>query len=418
MIDIGIRREDKNRWERRVPLTPEHVAELVQEDGFSVALQPSPLRIFPDQDYRAAGATVQEDLSGCRLVLGVKEVPPELLLPQKPYMFFSHTAKGQVYNMPLLRRVLELGCTLMDYEMIADDAGRRLIFFGRHAGYAGMVDALWALGRRMRAEGFETSFAALRPSHTYGSVPEAAEFIGAVVGRRIRQEGLNPALHPLVVGFTGGGNVSQGAQEILSHLPTVEVDPEELPSLAEATRLSRKAVYKTVFRRRHREDFSRHLPYLTVLVNGIYWEPTEPRLVTRVSLQRLWSDSAAPRLRVIADISCDVEGSIEATVRATSPDDPVFVYDPATAEATSGVRGRGPVIMAVDNLPAEFPRDATEHFGDSLYPLLEQLVRADFTADFEHLRLPPPVCGAVIAHRGQLAPRYRYLAEAVEKAPA
>lgn len=418
MIDIGLRREDKNRWERRAPLTPEHVAELVQEDGFSVAVQPSPLRIFPDQEYQAAGATVQEDLSDCRLVLGVKEVPSNLLLPQKPYMFFSHTTKGQAYNMPLLQRVLELGCTLMDYEMIVDSAGRRLIFFGRHAGYAGMVDALWALGQRMRVEGFETSFAAVRPSHTYGSVPEAAEFIGAVVGRRIRQEGLNPALHPLVVGFTGGGNVSQGAQEILSHLPTVEVDPEELHSLAKATRLSRKAVYKAVFRRRHRENFARHLPYLTVLVNGIYWEPAEPRLVTRASLQQLWSDSATPHLRVIADISCDVDGSIESTVRATSPDDPVFVYNPATGAATSGVRGRGPVVLAVDNLPAEFPRDATEHFGDSLYPLLELIVRADYGASFEQLALPASVSGAVIAHRGRLTPRYRYLMEALEKTPA
>jgi hypothetical protein len=263
MFDIGIRREDKNRWERRTPLTPEHVAELVQEDGFSVAAQPSPLRIFPDEEYRAAGATVQEDLSPCRLVLGVKEVPLKLLLPQKPYMFFSHVIKGQAYNMPLLRRVLDLECTLMDYEMVVDHRGRRLIFFGRHAGYAGMVDALWALGQRMRVEGFETSFAALGPSHTYGSIHEAAEFIAATVGRRIRQEGLNPALHPLVVGFTGGGNVSQGAQEILGRLPTVEVDPEDLPSLAEATRLSRKAVYKVVFRREHRENFHRHLPYLT-----------------------------------------------------------------------------------------------------------------------------------------------------------
>lgn len=418
MTDIGIRREDKNRWERRTPLTPEHVSELVKERGRTVAVQPSPLRIYPEEDFRAAGASVQEDLSDCRVILGVKEVPARLLLAGKPYLFFSHVVKGQPHNMGLLRRILELRCTLMDYEMIVDRYGRRLIFFGRHAGYAGMVDALWALGQRMLTEGFETSLAAVRPAHTYQSVHEATEFLATQVGRRIREQGLNPALHPLVFGFTGGGNVSVGAQEILHRLPTVEVHPDELPRLAEVRGLSRRAVYKVVFRREHRVEFARHLPYLTVLVNGIYWEPSRPRLVTREDLRKLWSNNQAPRLRVLADISCDVEGSIEATVRATSPDDPVFVYDPMSGEPTSGVKGRGPVVLAVDNLPAEFPRDASEHFSDSLFPFLEELLAADFNAEYEHLALPAAVLGAVVAHRGELGPNYRYLEEALQKAGA
>jgi alpha-aminoadipic semialdehyde synthase len=416
VIDIGIRREDKNRWERRAPLTPEHVHELVYERGLSVAVQPSPLRIFSDEEYRQGGAALEEDLSNCRVMLGVKEVPPRLLLPAKPYLFFSHVVKGQLSNMPLLRRILELRCTLMDYEMILNRYGKRLIFFGRHAGYAGMVDALWALGQRMLAEGFETSLAVVRPAHTYRSVDEAADFLAATVGRRIRQEGLKPALHPLVVGFTGGGNVSQGAQEILDRLPTVEVHPEDLPSLASASGLSRKAVYKVLFRRDDRIDFARHLPHLTVLLNGIYWQPGQDQLVTRENLQELWSDSARPRLRLLADVSCDVDGSIEATVRVTSPDDPIYVYDPYTGTTTSGVKGRGPVVLAVDNLPAEFPRDASEHFGDSLYPFLTELVAADFTVEFEHLALPAAVLGAVVAHGGELAPRYRHLEESLKKA--
>jgi saccharopine dehydrogenase (NAD+, L-lysine-forming) len=258
----------------------------------------------------------------------------------------------------------------------------------------------------------------VRPAHTYRSVDEAADFLAATVGRRIRQQGLIPALHPLVVGFTGGGNVSQGAQEILDRLPMVEVQPEDLPGLASATGLSRKAVYKVVFRREARVDFERHLPYLTVLVNGIYWEPGQAPLVTREALRKLWADSARPRLRLLADITCDVEGSIEATVRTTSPDDPVYVYDPSSGEATSGVEGRGPVVLAVDNLPAEFPRDATEHFGDSLYPFLAGLAAADFSVEFEHLALPAAILGAVVAHAGELAPRYRYLEDALRKAGA
>jgi saccharopine dehydrogenase (NAD+, L-lysine-forming) len=415
--DVGIRREDKNRWERRAPLTPAHVHELVRDQGRTVGVQPSTLRIYTDEEYRDAGATVTEDLSGCRVILGVKEVPPDLLIAGKPYLFFSHVIKGQAYNMPLLRRVLDRRCTLVDYEPIVDRFGRRLIFFGRHAGYAGMIDALWALGQRMLADGFETSFAAMKPATQFRSVDDAAEYIASIVGRRIRERGLHPALYPLVVGFTGGGNVSQGAQEIFGRLPVVELNPDELPALAGDEGLSRRAVYKVVFRREHRADFARHLPYLTMLVNGVYWEPGEPRLVTREDLRRLWA-AGTPRLRVLADITCDVSGSIEATTRATMPDDPVYVYDPETGEATSGVEGRGPVVLAVDNLPAEIPRDSSERFGDSLFPFISRLTGVDYDVSFEFLSLPAAVIGAVVAHAGELTPRYRYLEKALGKAGA
>ncbi|MFQ5776997.1 MAG: hypothetical protein ACE5IP_03205 [Terriglobia bacterium] len=418
MTDIGIRREDKNRWERRAPLTPAHVEELVKEQGRSVALQPSPLRIYADEEYRAAGARVQEDLTDCRVVLGVKEVPPPLLLPEKPYLIFSHVIKGQAANIPLLRQALDRRCTLIDYEMIADGSGRRLIFFGRHAGYAGLVDALWALGQRLLTEGIETPFAAVRPAHTYRSVDEAADFLAATVGRRIRAHGITPALRPFVVGFTGKGNVSQGAQEIFDRLPMVEVEPNDLSALASQASLSHHAVYKVVFGRKACVNLARHLPHLTVLVNGIYWEPGQPRLVTREELRKLWSADAQPRLRLLADISCDIEGSIEATVRTTTPDDPVFVYDSLTGEVRSGVEGRGPVVLAVDNLPAEFPRDSSEHFGDSLFPFLAPLLTANYQADFAHLALPASLLGAVITHRGALTPRSQYLEEALRKAGA
>lgn len=418
MTDIGIRREDKNRWEQRAPLTPAHVEELVREQGRSVAVQPSPLRIYADEEYRAAGARLQEDLGDCRVVLGVKEVPPRLLQPEKPYLIFSHVIKGKAANMPLLRQALERRCTLIDYEMIVDGAGRRLIFFGRHAGYAGLVDALCALGQRLLTEGIETPFAAVRPAHTYRSVDEAVEFLTTTVGRRIREQGIHPALRPLVVGFTGEGNVSRGAQEIFDRLPMVEVAPDALPTLAAEPSLSHHAVYKVVLRREACVNFARHLPYLTVLVNGIYWKPGQARLVAREDLRKLWRAEAQPRLRILADISCDVEGSIEATVRTTTPDDPVFVYDPLTGEARSGVAGRGPVVLAVDNLPAEFPRDSSEHFGDSLFPFLAPLLTANYQANFAHLALPASLLGAVITHRGALTPRYRHLEEALRKAGA
>lgn len=418
MIDIGIRREDKNEWERRVPLTPLHVEELVREHGLSIAVQPSPRRIFSDEEFERAGADVREDLSECRVILGVKEVPPDKLLPGKAYLFFAHVIKGQRENMPLLRRILERGCTLIDYERIVDRSDRRLIFFGRHAGYAGMVDALWAFGRRMAWEGVTTPFAEIEPAHHYRSVDDAGDFLATKVAPAIREHGIPHALHPLVVGFTGGGNVSQGAQEILDRLPLVEIEPEELAGLAEEPGLSRRAIYKVVFRREDRFDFGRHLPYLTMLINGIFWAPGHAKLVTRGELRKQWR-GAVPKLRVLADLSCDLNGSIEATVKITTPGDPIYVFDPETGGIHPGVEGHGPVVLAVDNLPTEFPRDASESFGDCLFPFLSALASADYEVDFEQLRLPPEVRPAVITHAGELTSRYSYLEEYLspEKSP-
>ncbi len=417
-IDIGIRAEDEGRSERRAPLTPAHVAELVHDQGRSVAVEASPVRIYPDEEYAASGAVLTTALSGCRVVIGVKEVPLDRVLALTTYAVFPHVIKGQKENMPALRRFLERRSTLIDYESIVDRFGRRLIFFGRHAGFAGMVDALWALGRRLEVEGLESAFAIAEPARRHRSVEAAAEHLSAAVGRRIRERGVRRELHPLVVGFTGGGNVAAGAQEIVHRLPVVEVAPEELPGLFVNAGLSRHAVYKVVFRRVHREAFEQYLPYLTVLVNGIFWMPGQPQLVSREALARLFGGEKSPRLRVLADISCDVDGSIAATVRTTTPDDPVYTYDPATGLARAGFAGRGPVVLAVDNLPAEFPLDASEHFGDSLFPFLSGLATADYRVPFEHLTLPAAVLGAVVTHEGELAPGFRRLAGDLQAAGA
>ena len=408
-MQIGIRREDKNELERRAPLPPSHVEELVREKGLRVVVQPSKKRIFSDEAYREAGAVVQEDLADCRVVLGVKEIPPSKVVADTTYLCFAHVIKGQPESMPLLQRMLDQHSTLIDYEPIVDRFGRRLVFFGRHAGYAGMIDALWVLGRRLQAEGHATPFLKVAQAHTYSGVEEAESFLANTVAPAIREGGVDPELHPLVVGFTGGGNVSQGAQEIFERLPLVEVEPEELPLLHERHQLSRRVLYKVVFRRPDRRQFARYLPYLTLLVNGIYWEPGHPKLATKEELRDLWRREERPRLRVLADLSCDVDGSIEATVRATTPQDPVYVFEPETGDTPAGIEGRGPVVLAVDNLPAEFPRDASEHFGDCLFPFIPGLAAASFDVNFEHLSLPAAVLGAVVTFGGELTPQYRYL---------
>ena len=425
---LGIRREDKSQWERRAPLAPVHVKALLEEHGLRTVIQPSKIRVFSDDEYREAGATVSEDLSGCNLVVAVKEIPKTLLESSKAYMYFSHTIKAQPYNMAMLGRVLDLGCTLMDHEKVTDDQGRRLVLFGYHAGLAGMIDSLWALGQRLAVEGIRTPLEGVKQAYEYPSLAAASESLREI-GRALRAKGgLPEALGPVVIGLAGYGNVSLGAQYVLDQLEPTTIEPEALGG-QEPGRL-----YKVVFREEHmvapreegapfvlqtyydspelfRPTFARYLDDLTVLVNCIYWETRYPRLVTMEDLKRLYDPAldGTPRLRVIGDISCDVEGSIEATVKATQPDAPVYVYDPAAGRATDGVEGRGPVIMAVDNLPCELPREATESFGAALAGFMPQAVRTDYGAGFDTLELPAELKRSVIAHGGALAPAYSYL---------
>ncbi|MFN2442909.1 MAG: bifunctional lysine ketoglutarate reductase /saccharopine dehydrogenase family protein [Thermoanaerobaculia bacterium] len=436
---IGIRKEDKNRWERRAPLTPDHVAELTRMQKVEVIVQPSSRRAFHDLDYERSSARLSLDLGDADIVLGVKEVPPERVLERKVYVIFPHVTKGQDSTMPMLQRLMEKRCTLIDYELITDRRGRRLIFFGRHAGYAGMIDTLWALGRRLAHEGFDTPFEQIRMAHAYSSLDEALRDI-ARAGERIRHEGLPVGLRPVVFAFTGSGNVTQGALEVFDRLPFSRIEPEQLRSLPEDRDRPRNLVYKTVLDRSHRferregggfdpEELARRpdlyrsaiaplLPHITVLVNGVFWDPAQPRLVTKDDIRRHWAEEKQPKLRVIGDITCDIGGSIEVTVKPTEPGDPIYVWEPATDEIRMGTAGAGPVVLAVDNLPCELPIEASQHFGDSLLGFVPALARCDWTRDFENLDLPPEIHRAIIVHQGELTPPYRFLATSLEAARA
>ena len=432
MLRIGIRREDKSRWEARVPLVPGDTRRLIGEHGLEFRVQSSTIRAFPDEQYRRAGAVVADDLADCPVIMGVKEIPPELLEPDRTYVYFSHTIKGQAANMPALGRLMELRCQLIDYERIIDAQGRRLVFFGRYAGLAGMIDTLWALGQRLRHEGVDNPFTCLQPAHRYDDLAQARQAIAAV-GETIRRDGLPQAVQPLVCGLAGYGQVSKGAQEIYDLLGPQEVSPDELPSVPP----SAKTCYKVVFTEEHmvervdraqpfelqeyydhpelyRGVFFPHVRHLTLLVNCIYWEPKYPRLVTCRQLRGLFASGERPRLRVIGDITADVGGSMECMVRATDPGDPVYVYDPASGEATSGFAGNGPVVLAVDFLPCELPVDASNHFSRSLEPWVSAIAGADFDADLADSGLPPELQRATILHQGRLTGPYRYLDEFVK----
>ena len=394
-------------------------------------VQPSDTRVFGDDEYARVGAKVEEDLTSCPVVFGVKEMPSHTFQPGHTYVFFAHVVKGQAHNMPMLRRLMDLGCQLIDYEKVTDEQGRRLIFFGRYAGLAGVIDTLWALGKRLDWEGIANPFSHLRQTREYVTLADAKDAVSAV-GEEIAREGLPQEVSPFICGFAGYGNVFRGANEIIELLPVVEIRPQDVRAVATSAEACRDTVYKVVFKEKdtvtpaspgrgfnlqdyydhpegYRSQFAEYLPHLSVLVNCIYWEAKYPRLVTKADVRGLYQGTESPRLRVIGDVSCDIEGAIEPTVKPMEPGDPVFVYDAATDTAINGVAGDGPVVLAVDILPSELSREASVTFSGVLTEYVPAIARADYSVPFVDLELPPEFKRAVIVHQGELTPRYGYL---------
>lgn len=426
---IGIRHEDKYVMERRAPLTPSHVERLIKNKKLDFVVQTSGKRVFTDDEYIKAGAKISKDLKKCGVIFGVKEMPESFFEEEKTYIFFSHVIKGQAYNMPMLRKMMEMKCNLIDYERVVDEQGKRLIFFGRYAGLAGMINSLWSLGVRLKDAGFKTPFAQIKQSHQYNSLAEVREVISAV-GQEIAEKGLPEELRPLTIAFTGYGNVSQGAQEIIGLLPVKEISPEKLLSLKRRSKLPDNLIYKIVFKEEHlvehidgqpfelheyyanpenyHSTFEKYVPHLDMLINCIYWDARYPRLITKDYLQKLFA-AGTPKLKVIGDISCDVNGSVECTEKGTEIEDPVFVYHPESRTYSMGFKGEGVLVMSVDILPSELPRDSSAGFADVLINYVKAIADCDFNEEFETLDLPRAIKSALILHRGELTPQYKYL---------
>ncbi len=433
---IGIRRETKDKTQRRVPLSPGHVRELIRRHKIKVLVEPWPRRVFTDEEYKEAGAVLTSDLSKSNIIFGVKEVDRGFLQDHKPYCFFSHTIKGQAYNMPLLKHIIDHKITLFDYELVRGDDGKRLIFFGDFAGYAGMIDSMWALGRRLIWEGIDNPFSRIRYASKYECLRDAQDDFREV-GERIWKYGLPEQIVPFVCAFTGTGRVSTAAQELFDLLPTVEIDPAMLNKLMRSGRFSDRVLYKVRFQKsdmfQHKrprrqfdaDDFEKHpesysnrfeqyVPHLNMIINGIYWEPRFPRLLSKKFMKALYKVDPHPRLKVIGDITCDINGSMELTVKEADSLNPVYVYEPLSGNVIDGWEGKGPVILAVDKLPAELPREASESFGNALAPFVPELAAANFAKPFSSLNIPDEFKKAMIVHRGVLRPQFSHLKKLTE----
>ncbi|NP_001085980.1 aminoadipate-semialdehyde synthase L homeolog isoform X2 [Xenopus laevis] len=437
---LAIRREDINVWERRAPLAPKHVKELTSL-GYKVLVQPSNRRAIHEKEYKKAGGIIQEDIQDASLIVGVKRPPEEKLLPNKTYAFFSHTIKAQEANMSLLDEILKLEIRLIDYEKMVDHRGVRVVAFGQWAGVAGMINMLHGLGLRFLALGHHTPFMHIGMAHNYRNSSQAVQAVRDA-GYEISLGLMPKSIGPLTFVFTGTGNVSKGAQEIINELPCEFVEPHELKEVSKTGDL--RKVYATVLSRHHHlvrktdgvydpveydknpelytSRFNTDIaPYTTCLINGIYWDPGSPRLLTRQDAQRLLapvkSSTVATegcpelphKLLAIGDISADTGGSIEFMTECTTIDMPFCMYDADQHIIHDSVEGCGILMCSIDNLPAQLPIEATEYFGDMLFPYIEEMLMSDDMKPMEQQTFSPVVRNAVIASSGCLTPKYKYI---------
>ncbi|NWS98178.1 AASS protein, partial [Mionectes macconnelli] len=437
---LAIRREDVNAWERRAPLAPKHVKELTKM-GYKVLVQPSNRRAIHEKEYLKAGAVIQEDISEASLIIGVKRPPEDKLIPKKNYAFFSHTIKAQEANMPLLDEILRQEIRLFDYEKMVDHKGMRVVAFGKWAGVAGMINILHGLGLRFLALGHHTPFMHIGMAHNYRNSSQAVQAVRDA-GYEISLGLMPKSVGPLTFVFTGTGNVSKGAQEMFSALPCEFVEPHELKEVSRSGDL--RKVYGTVLSRHHHlvrkhdgiydpADYDKHpenytsrfhidiAPYTTCLINGIYWEQHTPRLLSRQDTQKLLvpvrsADGATEgcpelphKLLAICDISADTGGSIEFMTECTTIDNPFCMYDADQHITHDSVEGSGILMCSIDNLPAQLPIEATEYFGDMLFPYIEEMLLSEGSEPLEKQNYSPVVRGAVIASNGSLTPKYQYI---------
>lgn len=426
---VGILRETRE-YEHRAPLVPSDVGWLVDR-GVSVEIEHSSRRFFNDREYRKNGARVVDKIQRASLLLGIKEPRVHDLHAKKIYMVFSHTSKGQFHNMPLLKACIRKKVTLIDYEKIVDLEGRRLVYFGKFAGVCGIVDSLHYLGKKLEWKGIKSPFLQVQPASEYDSLKSIKRSL-ASVGQHILSRGFVKELSPFIIGITGHGNVSMGVQEVLEMLGPVEIHPKNMLEFVHLQWKQRHKLYKIVFFREEKlrskegrgfyfEEYLKnpekfesnldvYLPYLNLLVHTSYWDSRFPRMVTKKTINNL-AKKEPFRLEFIGDLACDINGSIELTYKTTTTKKPTFTYDPKRKKFTDGHSSKGVTVLAVDNLPAELPGDASDEFSGLIRDYVYQIAAHGIIDITHHVAIPAEIRQAVIAQDGRLTRDYAYLSK-------
>ncbi|MFT4779117.1 MAG: saccharopine dehydrogenase (NAD+, L-lysine-forming) [Flavobacteriales bacterium] len=401
-LKIGVIREGKNPPDKRVPLSPQQ-CKLAMETfpNLEIVVQPSPIRKFSDSEFKALGIKMEEDLSSCDILIGVKEVPVEMLIPSKTYLFFSHTFKLQPYNATLLKSVLEKKIRLIDYEVLRAK-GQRLIGFGRYAGVVGCYNGF-------RTYGLKQGLFQLKPANQCDNRKEMEAELDKVI---------LPSNAKFVL--TGLGRVGHGAREIMSLLPIEEVSSEafrteefdqpvftHLETDDYNARVSDGGYDRSEFYADPSNYLSTFMSYAAkadMYIACHYWSEGSPFIFTREDMKKEdW------RISVVADISCDINGPVASTLRPSNIADPIYGYDPTTEEETVFTAPTAIAVMAVDNLPCELPKDASEDFGgEFLKHIMPLLVNGDQDEILER--------ASETTLDGELGAHFTYLADYVANA--
>ncbi len=398
-MKFGIIRERKNPPDRRVVLSPKACQEILAEyDNAEIVVEPSPIRTYTDTEYKAAGITVDPEMEQCDVLLGVKEVPIDALIPNKKYFFFSHTIKKQPYNRELLRAILQNNIELYDHEVITNAKEQRLVAFGRYAGIVGAYNGFRAYG--LKYELFNLPKAEKLPNQT--------ALIDAL--KRIH-------LPNIKVLLTGRGRVGNGSREMLDGMGIrrvnvaeylseefdepvyCQIDAGEYNRRKDGVRGNKADFFKNPGE--YKSNFFRFAKVTDFYIAGHFYAQGAPYLYTR-------EDANQPdfNIKIVADVSCDIDGPVASTIRPSTIAEPIYGYDPKTEMETDYKNTSAIAVMAVDNLPCELPRDASEGFGEAF---LRNVIPAFFNGDKDGV-----LHRARMTQNGKLTERYSYLQDYVD----
>jgi saccharopine dehydrogenase (NAD+, L-lysine-forming) len=395
-LKIGIIREGKVPSDRRVPLLPHQCVEIMQVyPHVEFYVQPSDVRCIANKEYAAAGIPLRENLSHCDILLGIKEVPIHELIADKTYLFFSHTIKMQPHNQKLLQSIIEKRITLIDYEALRDSSDKRVIAFGYYAGIVGAYNTFLLLGKKY-------NLFKLKPAYRCFDIDE------------LKQELKKVTIPPFKFVLTGAGRVGNGAELILKEMNIEKISPQDF-----LTNTYNHPVYTQIvssdYNQSNEKDaawntedfhenpesyhstFMRFAKVADVLIAGAYWDQRAPKLFT--AKDSMQNDFA---IRLIADITCDINGSIPSTVKSTNIYDPAYDFNPYTKDIEAPFSDpRNITVMAIDNLPCEVPRSASEDFGKQLIKnVLPDLLKHPFGDLIQR-------CALTV--NGKLGPGFDYL---------
>jgi alanine dehydrogenase len=400
-MKIGIIREGKKLPDKRTPFTPDRLKDLQSKYAPTLIffVESSLERSFSDAEYIEAGIQVTHDISNCDVLFGVKEVPIDQLIPNKTYFFFSHTIKKQPRNKPLLQAILKKNIRLIDYELLKDEAGNRVVAFGRWAGIVGAYNAFWTYGKK-------TGLFTIKRAHECFDRTELE-----IELKKIQ-------LPPIKIVVTGSGRVGTGALEILDTLKIKQVSPDEfltqkfdvpvfvqLHSQDYNQRKSDGGYEKSEFYANpelYKSNFLKYALVSDVLIAAAFWDPAAPRLFEMKDLE-----DPDFRLSVIADVTCDIEGSIPTTTRASTIVNPVYDVDRVTRNEIAAFGGPTSIsVMAIDNLPCELSREASFDFASQLEKWVIPALLVQNSQILER---------ATIAQNEKLTPQFSYLSDYVDQ---